>query len=155
MISPSRPDNGPRVNFVISAHGYGHLSQSIAVAKALQQTNPDISLRIQCHLARDVIAARLGDHAFEHDRRAFDVGLIQPDPLTCDLEPTAQAYDRLHENFSQKIKAESRNLLHWGADIVIADIPYLSIAAAADVRECAPHHERSTGGARAGNGRRP
>ena len=124
-------DHGPRINFAISAHGFGHLTQSIAVARALLQSNPDIQLRFQCNLPRRVIADRLGNDEFEHDQRSFDIGLIQPDPLQCDLEQTAIAYAGLHANFRDKVNTEGRNLADWGTDILVADIPYLSIAAAA------------------------
>ena len=61
----------------------------------------------------------------------MDVGLIQPDPLNCDLRRTARAYARLHDDFPSRVAEEARKLSDWGADLLIADIPYLSIAAAA------------------------
>ncbi len=131
MPPASKSDHGPRINIAISAHGFGHLTQSIAVARALRQHNPEIRLRFQGNLSRKVIADRLGNDEFEHDQRGFDIGLIQPDPLQCDLRQTAIAYAELHANFKGKVNAESRNLADWGADIVVADIPYLVIAAAA------------------------
>ncbi len=124
-------DHGPRINFAVSAHGYGHLTQAIAVAQAMLKHNPQTRLRFQCGLERDIIADKLGTSGFEHDQRAFDIGLIQPNPLNCDLERTAVAYDHLHDGFVTRVKAEAQNLRDWGADLVIADIPYLSIAAAA------------------------
>ena len=125
-------DHGPRINFAISAHGFGHLTQAIAVATALLQINPEIRLRFQCNLPRKAITDRLGNHDFEHDQRSFDIGLIQPNPLHCDLEQTAIAYAELHTDFKDKVNTEGRNLTDWGTDILVADIPYLSIAAAAE-----------------------
>ncbi len=102
------------------------------MARALLQSNPDIRLRFQCALPRMVIANRLGNDDFVHDQAACDIGLIQPDPLSCDIRQTAEAYQQLHQDFAQKVRTQGQDLAHWGADILIADIPYLSVAAAAD-----------------------
>lgn len=121
----------PRINFAVSSHGYGHLSQSIAVANAILEHYPDSIFRFQGNFPKQTIAERLNCTDFEHDARALDVGLIQADPLNIDFPATAKAYEKLHDNFVDKITNEAKELTRWGADIVIADVPYLSLAAAA------------------------
>jgi hypothetical protein len=99
--------------------------------QALSHRYENMTLRIQCALERSIIAARLGKHDFEHERIPMDVGLVQPDPLNVDLPASLEAYAVFHEQFDQKIKAESQKLRNWGADIALSDISYLALAAAA------------------------
>ncbi len=95
------------------------------------QRHPDIELSIQCGFPKEVIARRLGNDHFEHDQRSLDVGLVQPDPLSVDLAKSQAAYRRLHQHYEQKVNAESRRIQARSPDLVISDIAYLPIAAAA------------------------
>lgn len=125
------PEHGPRIHLTISSHGYGHLTQSIALARELIKQTPDTMFRIQCNHSKQIIAERLGTNDFEHEMCSMDIGLIQTDPITPDLHASYQAYDALHENFSERVHSEAKNISHWHPDIVISDIPYLPLAAAA------------------------
>ncbi len=123
-------NKGVRINLAISAHGFGHLTQSLAVARALLRRVPEACLRIQCALSRELIAERLGRSDFSHDPRPLDIGLIQRDPMTVDLPATAAAYRWLHAHFADRVQQEADALRDWGATLLIGDIPYLSLAAA-------------------------
>lgn len=123
-------DHGPRIHLTISSHGYGHLSQSAALVKELIKQMPDSVFRIQCNLPKKVIAEQLGNDDFEHDKCSMDVGLIQKDPITPDLNATCHAYAALHENFGERVAKESKKIKDWCPDLVISDIPYLPLAAA-------------------------
>ncbi|MCW8929941.1 MAG: hypothetical protein OQL19_06870 [Gammaproteobacteria bacterium] len=125
-------DHGPRIHLTISSHGYGHLTQAIALARELKNNNSDINFRIQCNLPKKIIADRLGTDDFEHDECSMDIGLIQTDPITPDLNATYKGYDALHENYCERVACESKNLKNWHPDLVISDIPYLPLAAAGD-----------------------
>ena len=122
--------SSPRINVVISAHGFGHLTQTVAVLQALSHRYENMTLRIQCALERSIIAARLGQHDFEHERIPMDVGLVQPDPLNVDMSSSLEAYAIFHQHFDENIKTESLKLKNWGADIVFSNISYLALAAA-------------------------
>ncbi len=123
-------DHGPRIHFTISSHGYGHLSQSAALIGELAKQLPDPVFRIQCNLPEKIIAERIGNIAFEHDKCSMDIGLIQKDPITPNLEATYRAYKALHDNYSERVTLESKEFKNWQPDLVISDIPYLPIAAA-------------------------
>ena len=123
--------SSPRISVAISAHGYGHLTQTVAVLQALSQRYENITLRIQCDLERSIIADRLGALDFEHEKIPMDVGLVQPDPLHVDMPSSLEAYAIFHEQFDLKIETESLKLKNWGADLVLSDISYLALAAAA------------------------
>ncbi len=123
--------SAPRIHVAVSAHGYGHLTQTVAVLQALAHRYPDMVLCIQCDLERVIIAERLGTIDFEHDKMPIDVGLVQPDPLHVDIASSVKAYADFHDRFEEKIKIEALKLSHWGADLVLSDISYLALAAAA------------------------
>lgn len=126
-------ENGPRIHFTISSHGYGHLSQSAALIRELTKQLPDTVFRIQCNLPGKIITERIGSDDFEHDKCSTDIGLIQKDPITPDLDATYCAYKTLHENFTERVAKESKALKNWQPDLVISDIPYLPLAAASRV----------------------
>ncbi len=122
--------SAPRISIAISAHGFGHLTQTAAVLQALANRYPNMALRIQCHLEHGLITERLGWQDFEHEKIAMDVGLVQHDPLTVDLSSSLEAYTAFHDNFDEKIEREGQKLKSWGADMVLSDISYLALAAA-------------------------
>ncbi len=123
--------SSPRINVAISAHGYGHLTQTVAVLQALAHHHENMVLRIQSDLDRAIIADRLGNLDFDHEKIQMDVGLVQPDPLHVDLMSSLEAYAVFHDRFEEKVKEEALKLRDWGADIVLSDISYLALAAAA------------------------
>jgi hypothetical protein len=119
-----------RIYFAISAHGYGHLTQSIALARALLERLPGMELYIQCGLPRELIEDRLGTDSFHHEQRLLDVGLIQKGPLTPDIQQSRSAYRKLHHNYKEQVREEGEKLKQIAPDLLISDIPYLPIAAA-------------------------
>ena len=126
-------DHGPRIHLSISSHGYGHLTQAIALARALLKQDPDIVFRIQCNFSKQIIAERLGNSHFVHEKCSMDIGLIQKDPITPDLDATYKAYSALHHNYNERVANESEQLKKWQPDLVISDIPYLPLAAASRI----------------------
>lgn len=123
-------DHGPRIHFSISSHGYGHLTQSIALLKAITEQMPEAVFCIQCNLPEEIIAQRLGHNNFRHIRSPMDVALIQKDPISVDKEATYLAYSSLHENYYERVIKEAEQLKQWCPDLIISDIAYLPIAAA-------------------------
>ena len=123
-------DHGPRIHLTISSHGYGHLSQAAALTRELIKQVPDAILRVHCNFPKKVITERLDYDDFEHDKCSMDIGLIQKDPITPDLDATYRAYAALHNNFTERVANEAERLKDWHPDLVISDIPYLPLAAA-------------------------
>ena len=71
--------------------------------------------------------------SFVHDPKPRDVGLVQPDPLTVDLQATSLALNDLHDNWSTRFAKEREAMAAFKPDLLLADIPYLPIAVAADL----------------------
>lgn len=120
----------PHLLVAISAHGYGHASQTIAVLNALCARFPDRRLTLATSLPREFLAARLAG-AFTLVRRDVDVGLRMDSALDPCLEESRAAYARFHENWEPQVQAESRWLRELAPDLVLANVPYLVLAGAA------------------------
>jgi hypothetical protein len=116
----------------ITPHGFGHAAQVSPVVNALRRRLPALRVTIQSSLPEAFLRGRLeGD--FEYIRRAPDFGLVMNSALDIDLEASAAAYAGLHRNWQQQVDAEARWLESLAPDLVLADVPYLILAAAAEV----------------------
>jgi hypothetical protein len=116
----------------ITPHGFGHAAQVSPVINALRRRLPALRVTIQSSLPEAFLRGRLeGD--FEYIGRAPDFGLVMNSALDIDLEASAAAYDELHRNWQQRVDAEARRLESLAPDLVLADVPYLILAAAGQV----------------------
>ncbi|MBF0184518.1 MAG: hypothetical protein HQM06_09035 [Magnetococcales bacterium] len=120
----------PRLLCAISGHGYGHLSQCAALLNHLPLWLPDLQLQILCPLPTAVLAEQL-TLPFHHIRQALDVGLVQTDALQVDLSATRTALRTLHHDWPRRLQSAEQQLLSLQPDLLLADIPYLALAAAA------------------------
>jgi hypothetical protein len=121
-----------RLVCAISGHGYGHLTQCAALLNRLPDSIPNLHLHLISPLPTEVLAKQL-HLPFTHTQAQQDVGLVQPDALQVDLQATAAALQRLHEQWPARLQAAQQQLQTLRADLLIADVPYLAIAAAAAI----------------------
>lgn len=120
----------PRILVDISAHGFGHLSQALAVIEVLASRRDDLDLVIRSGHAPAVVEARC-PVPFEYLHEAVDIGQIMVNATTPDLEATLAAYRSVHASWDNTVDAAARRLEAIAPDLVLADVPYLSLAAAA------------------------
>jgi hypothetical protein len=120
----------PHLLVALSAHGYGHASQTFAVLNALRARLPDLRLTIVTSLPPEFLAARL-EGAFTPVRREADVGMLMDSALDVRLDDSRRAYARFHENWERRVRDEARWLKELSPDLVLANVPYLVLAAAA------------------------
>ncbi len=121
-----------RIWCAVSGHGFGHFSQIAPILERLAVRIPELTL----HMAGSVSAVLLRKTLrmpFSLDSRPRDVGLVQRDPMTVDRAATAEALRALHGDWEHRLEEEKTALAAWSPDLVLADIPYLTIAAAADL----------------------
>ena len=89
-------------------------------------------MSLQSSLSETFFQERIeGDFAFLD--RAADFGLLMHSALDIDLEASAVAYAQLHGNWQHEVDKESHKLEALAPDLVLADVPYLSLAAARQV----------------------
>jgi hypothetical protein len=116
----------------ISAHGFGHAVQTAVVVNALWERWPDLQVTLRTALPREVLAGFFLRH-FELIEGADDVGMLMASPLKVLADETADAYEALHAGWNDRVEVEASALADLGPDLVLANVPYLTLAAAARV----------------------
>ncbi len=113
----------------ISPHGFGHLSQSAAVLNALRALNAELRLTLRTALPRSALERRI-DGPFELQAATDDFGMVQHDALGVNVEASARRYAELHRSWEQRVGRVAAELATAAPDLVLADVPYLTLAAA-------------------------
>jgi hypothetical protein len=118
----------PLIWAAISAHGFGHAAQMVPVLNALGKQVPGLRA-----LLRTTVPA-----SFFQDRLAIpwvvspvqqDVGCVQNGPLSIDVDATWQAHHRFHATWADRLQTEVAAMQQARPDLVLADTPYLALAA--------------------------
>ena len=114
----------------ISAHGFGHAAQVVPVLNALGRLVPDLRV-----LLRTMVPASFFEHRlrvpWELSTVQQDVGCIQNGPLTIDVDATWREHNRFHLTWDDRMRAEVKAMRAVRPDVVLADTPYLAVAAGA------------------------
>jgi hypothetical protein len=109
-----------RIAFCPTAHGFGHTSRQLALAKRLLEHGHEI--HFFSHIPHFVQGYLPGVTV---SREAFDVGLVQPNPVIIDIPETLQ---KLKDKCSEKqINSIANKLSSY--DLVLADIPPIVLEA--------------------------
>jgi hypothetical protein len=126
------PPRAKHLLVAISSHGFGHATQTAPVVNALRRRIPDLRVTLRTTVNRDLLTARF-DSPWDLVPSAADFGMRMTSALDVDVEDSAQAYARLHEHWPERVAEESAALKALGPDVIISNIPYLTLAAAAQV----------------------
>ena len=116
----------------ISAHGFGHAAQTTAVLRALRTRLPDIKLTLLTTLPRPLLADRIGGD-FSLLEWSGDFGMRMQSALDIDIERSAADYAALHADWDAQVAATAQQLTEVGADLLLANVPYLALAGAARI----------------------
>jgi hypothetical protein len=120
----------PHLYVALSGHGFGHLAQVAPVLNALRQGRPAIRLTLQSLLPEVVLRARInGD--FTVVAGAADFGMLMVDALEAKVAESLAAYRAFHAEWAERLAWQERVLREAAPDVLLADIPYLTLAAAA------------------------
>lgn len=119
-----------RIAYYVTAHGYGHGVRSCDIIRAIQARFPDSPLSIVSGLPEAFFRSRLPWRNVSLRQAAFDVGLVQKDGIRADLPATLKALREIMSRRDADLDAETRFLSSAGAGVVLADIPWLPLAAA-------------------------
>lgn len=124
----------PTLYIAITNHGFGHAVRVASVAAKIQELNPDILLIITTTAPRWLLESYItGDFILRP--RAFDVGVVQSDSLTMDLDATLGKLQEIRKKQNSLIASEVNFIKQNRVGLVLADIPPLAtrMAAAAGV----------------------
>lgn len=113
----------------ITPHGFGHAAQVAPVVNALAHRRPGLRITVLTSVPEAFLRERI-EVPFTCHRHAPDFGLCMKSALEIDLERSARAYRDLHADWAAAMAAESGLLAGLVPDLVLADVPYLTLAAA-------------------------
>lgn len=113
----------------ITPHGLGHAAQVAPVLNTLWQQRPDLRLTLMTSVPERFLSARVRA-PFRYEARAPDFGLHMNSALEIDLPRSAQAYRRLHQDWPVQVAEAAAQLAALEPDLVLADVPYVPLAAA-------------------------
>lgn len=120
----------PRVLFALTSHGLGHLTRSLAVARALRVHWPQLELVIATTVPRARVALDLPE-PFGWRPVDYEPGTVQRSCFELDAGATRDAYLRFASERGARLEQEIRYLREAGCCAVVSDVPALAVAAAA------------------------
>ncbi len=113
----------------ISAHGYGHIAQTAPVLNLLGERLPKLRLTIRSHAPVEHLRQRI-HHPFEHHQVALDFGMSMHDAVRVNVARSLAAYRDYHADWEAKVAAAADEVRRLAPDLLLANVPYLSLAAA-------------------------
>ncbi len=125
----------PHLLVDISSHGFGHVAQTAPVVNELKRRIPE--LRITLRTTAPLFMLQKSFHCeFQHIAVAFDFGMKMANAVDVRGDQSAGAYRAFHTDWKEKVEREARAMRALEPDLLLANVPYLSLAAAriAEVR---------------------
>ena len=116
----------------LSGHGYGHLAQCAPVVNALWADMPDLRVSVCSVLPREVVASRL-DGPFAYHCVELDPVLQMFNAWEVDVPASQQVYRAFHDNWDTGLQQDVEMLRQLSPDVLLADIPYRILSAAAQL----------------------
>ncbi len=113
----------------LSSHGFGHLGQITPIIRGLKAIRPDIKWVVRSQLPKFKLLEKLGTD-IEIQSAFLDIGMVQKNALTIDFDQTALKYKQFHSQWDNRLNAEIDALRSINPDLVLVNIPYLTLAAA-------------------------
>ena len=120
----------PHLFVDISSHGFGHLAQVAPILNDLSRRRPRLRLTVRSGLPLEKLLSRV-QCDFIHLSGRSDFGFVMLDAVRIDLAATADAYRAQHANWRERVDAETELLCRIQPDLVLTDVAYLPLAAAA------------------------
>lgn len=114
----------------ITAHGFGHVAQTAAVLNALDCSNLRLTIR---SLTPEAVLRERIHQPFELIPYQQDNGMVMHDALRVDVPASMRWYEEFHAGYAERKQQAASELEALQADLLFANVPYLSLDAAAAV----------------------
>ncbi len=118
----------PLIWAAISGHGFGHAAQVVPVLNALGRLIPDLRVLLRTTVPETFFKDRLSI-LWETSAVQQDIGCIQHGPMTIDIEATWHEHHRFHSTWNERLQTEVDAMRATAPDLILADTPYLAMAA--------------------------
>jgi hypothetical protein len=115
-----------------TAHGYGHVAQVGAVAHGLRRRYPALRITLAATVDPRFVRARMPP-GVEVLTLAMDVALPMDGPLKARWDEGLEIYTAFDAEHERHLAAQRALLADLRPDLVLADIPWLPLAAARDL----------------------
>lgn len=116
----------------ISGHGYGHLAQVAPVLNILHAQRPELRLTLRTSIPQPLLRQRIRAE-FHHLSESTDFGMHMHSALEVDVAASLQAYSEFHADWPTRVAQEAAHLQALAPDLVLSDVAYLPLAAAAQL----------------------
>lgn len=120
----------PTILVSLSAHGYGHAAMTAPIINKISEMHGDIEFVIQSSIPAAWLRTRIETN-FQIIENKYDFGLIMDSAIAVDREASARAYQELHAKWQDRIAEQADVLKKINPTIVLSNISYLTLAAAA------------------------
>ena len=121
-----------RLLVALSSHGFGHFGQVAPVLQSLAKQRSDIEVVIKTGLPEKILSARL-KIPFRYVNHTADFGMCMSSGLDVKVQESVAKYGELHSNWKENLAAEKNVIAARTPDLVLANIPYLTLAACQDM----------------------
>ncbi|HSA86753.1 MAG TPA: hypothetical protein VLE46_11270, partial [Nitrospira sp.] len=118
----------PLIWAAISGHGFGHAAQVVPVLNALGRLVPNLRVLLRTTVPATFFNDRL-TIPWQISAVQQDIGCVQNGPMTIDVEKTWHEHERFHSQWDDRLQAEVDAMQATAPDLVLADTPYLALAA--------------------------
>jgi hypothetical protein len=118
----------PLIWAAISGHGFGHAAQVVPVLNALGRLVPNLRALLRTTVPAAFFKDRL-TIPWEVSAVQQDIGCVQNGPMTIDVEATWREHNRFHSSWEERLQTEIDAMRSAAPNIVLADTPYLALAA--------------------------
>jgi hypothetical protein len=122
--------DNPHVYVALSGHGFGHLAQVAPVLNAWRGRFPMGRLTVQSLLPEVLLRSRIVGE-IKVVEGAADFGMVMVDALEAKVAESLRAYRAFHADWDARLAWQEQRLRAAAPDVLLADIPYLSLTAAA------------------------
>ncbi len=119
----------PHLLVDISAHGYGHVAQTAPLVNELVRRMPGLRVTVRSAAPLALLQQRF-QCDFQHLPRALDFGMVMANAVDVQVEESAAAYRAFHADWEHRVAREAAAMAQLKPDLLLANVPYLSLAAA-------------------------
>lgn len=117
------------IAYFITPHGYGHAARAAAVMAALQQRDPAVRFEIFTTVSRQFFTDSPGG-GFGYHPVLTDIGLVQENSLTEDIEATVQRLNDFLPFDPTQVEALVKIVVERRCRLIVCDIAPLGLAVA-------------------------
>ncbi|MDD4910788.1 MAG: hypothetical protein PHP57_00695 [Sideroxydans sp.] len=119
----------PHLLVDISAHGFGHIAQTAPVVNELVRRIPDLRVTVRSAASTAYLQQRF-TIPFQHIPTAIDFGMTMFNAVEVDVPRSLANYREYHANWEVKVAQAADEMRVLQPDLLFANVPYLSLAAA-------------------------